>query len=107
MHLKIISPQSIIYEDEVELVQLPGAIGPFTILHNHAPIITNIEMGRIKIVDKNSNRLFIGVDSGFAEVSNNRITVLTDKEVSLDLFDKHGIIKNLTPRNTQIGRAHV
>jgi len=100
MYLEIISPQRILYADEVELVQLPGSAGAFTVLYNHAPIITSIDMGRIKIVDKNSNRLFIGVDNGFAKVSNNRITVLTDNEVPLSLFDKHGIIRNLTPGDT-------
>ena len=102
MFLKIISPQSVIYEDEVELVQLPGSVGPFTILHNHAPLIAKLDKGRIKIVDKNSIRLFKGVDSGFAEVSNNTITVLTDKEVPLSLFDKHGIIREPTPCDTPI-----
>jgi F-type H+-transporting ATPase subunit epsilon len=78
MVLKVISPQEIIYEGEVVLVQLPGSMGSFEILHNHAPIIARIDHGKLKIIDEQRNKFYLEVNSGVVEVKDNHIIVLTD-----------------------------
>ena len=77
MFLEIISPQSVIYKGEVDLVQLPGKMGSFEILTNHAPLIALLEEGKMKIIDPNRNQLYIDIPGGVVRVEDNKITVLT------------------------------
>ena len=78
MHLEIISPDKKIYEGEVKSVKLPGSQGSFGVLNNHAPIISTLGKGQIKIVDEKENTKFFNVKSGVVEVINNKITVLAE-----------------------------
>ena len=73
--LKIFTPDGVLYDGEVESVTLPSEKGPFTVLLNHAPIISSLIKGNIeyKVDDESSSR--IDVDSGFVEVKNNVVTV--------------------------------
>jgi F-type H+-transporting ATPase subunit epsilon len=78
MHLEIASHEKIIYEGEVALVQLPGAMGSFEILKNHAPLVAVLEKGKVKIIDKERNMFYVEIPGGVVQVVNNRITVLTE-----------------------------
>jgi F-type H+-transporting ATPase subunit epsilon len=78
MLLKVISPENYIYEGEIVLVQLPGSMGSFEILHNHAPLIARIDKGKLKIIDESRNKFYLEVNSGVVEVKDNNIVVLTD-----------------------------
>ncbi len=76
MFLEIISPEKTVYSGEVVLVQLPGVMGSFEILKNHAPMIALIEQGKAKIIDENRKLFYLDVNEGIVEVKNNRIRVL-------------------------------
>ena len=78
MHLEVISPEKSIYEGDVVLVQLPGKMGSFEILNNHAPIIALLEKGTMKIIDSERNKVTLDIEDGVVEVQNNQILVLTD-----------------------------
>jgi len=55
MNLEITTPDKTIFEGEVSLVQLPGIDGSFELLNNHAPMISALKKGKIKIKDKGNN----------------------------------------------------
>jgi F-type H+-transporting ATPase subunit epsilon len=76
MEIEIIAPDKKIYSGKIKLVKLPGASGSFEVLKNHAPIISTLEKGQIKIIDLNNEVEYFDVASGVAEVFNNKITVL-------------------------------
>ena len=78
MLLEIIAPDQELYSGEVDLVQVPGSKGSFEILKNHAPIISTLEKGKIKIVDQNGRTTFFEVDGGVIEAKNNKIIVLAE-----------------------------
>ena len=75
MFLEIITPDKKLYEGEVIAVQLPGSAGSFEILKNHAPLISTLEAGTIR-VRSNQEELRIPVAGGLVEVLNNKVTVL-------------------------------
>lgn len=75
--LEVISPERQLYKGQVVLVQLPGAMGSFEIMYNHAPLMAILEKGRLKVIDEERNKLYIDIDSGVAEVRNNHIVVIT------------------------------
>jgi F-type H+-transporting ATPase subunit epsilon len=78
MTLEIITPDKLIYSGKVKLIQLPGSKGTFEILNNHAPIISTLSKGKVKVVEDSGNELFFEVDGGVIENKNNKIIVLAE-----------------------------
>ncbi|WP_075603313.1 ATP synthase F1 subunit epsilon [Saccharicrinis aurantiacus] len=78
LNLEIITPEKIIYSNDVGLVQLPGINGSFTVLKNHAPIVSNLEKGTIRVIGKNGKEHFFECTSGIFECRNNKATIIMD-----------------------------
>lgn len=78
MYLEIITPDQKIYSGDVISIQLPGADGSFGVLNNHAPIISTLISGKIKIVEDKQDPKFFNVKGGVVEVLNNKIIVLAE-----------------------------
>lgn len=77
MKLEIISPEKTVFSGEVESVTLPGAIGSFTILENHAPIVSSLDNGKV-IYKNNGEENELLIKGGFVEVKNNIVLVCID-----------------------------
>ena len=78
MFIEIISVEKKLYSGEIKLVQVPGSKGSFEILKNHAPIISTLDKGRIKVLDTEGKQEFFEINSGVIEVANNKIVVLAE-----------------------------
>lgn len=78
MFLEIITPDKSVFSGQVKLVQLPGTKGTFEILNHHAPIISTLEKGKIKVVDANNQELFFEIDGGVVENKDNKIIILAE-----------------------------
>lgn len=78
MFLEIITPDKKVFEGEIKLVQLPGSKSSFEILKNHAPIISTLEKGTIRVVQKNGEEKRFNVDGGVIENKANKIIVLVE-----------------------------
>ncbi len=76
MLLEIITPDKELYKGKVNSVTVPGSKGSFEILKNHAPIISTLEAGKIKIVDKDNKEIYVELSGGAIEVENNKLTIL-------------------------------
>ncbi|HEY5461964.1 MAG TPA: ATP synthase F1 subunit epsilon [Hanamia sp.] len=78
MTLEILTPEKKIFSGEVYGVQLPGISGVFEVLEKHAPIVSALKAGKLKILkDKNSTTQYT-IQGGFVEVINNKTTVLVE-----------------------------
>ena len=78
MILEIISPDKKLFEGEVKSIILPGIDGSFGILDKHAPLISALKKGEIKITDKASKDQTVPVNGGVVEVLNNKVIVLAE-----------------------------
>ena len=78
MYLEIITPDKKVFEGEVKLIQVPGSKGAFEILKNHAPIISTLDKGIIKIKDVNNEEQLFEIDGGVIENKANKIIVLVE-----------------------------
>ncbi len=78
MHLDIITPETTLFAGEVSLVQLPGINGSFEILDNHAPLISVLKEGKVKILDSQKQTQFFDVKGGVVEVLFNKVLVLAE-----------------------------
>ncbi|MDA8956123.1 ATP synthase F1 subunit epsilon [Flavobacteriales bacterium] len=78
MLLEIITPEEKIFEGEVNSVQFPGSDGKFEVLNSHAPIISSLVKGEIRVIDSNNNSSNYPINGGVIEMQNNKIIVLAD-----------------------------
>ena len=74
MVLEIISSEQILFQGEVESVTLPGALGSFTVLENHASLVSTLDAGTIEYVTAGECHS-VPVGGGFVDVDNNRVAV--------------------------------
>ena len=70
IRLRIISPVKLLLDEMVDEVTLPGTLGPFVVLRNHAPIISSLEQGEISYL-REGERFSCPISSGFVEVKDN------------------------------------
>ncbi|UZR95527.1 F0F1 ATP synthase subunit epsilon [Chondrinema litorale] len=77
MYFELITPDKKAFEGEVIGVKMPGVNGSFEVLNNHAPIISNLEKGELRVTASNEQKFF-EIESGIVEVLNNKIVVLTE-----------------------------
>jgi F-type H+-transporting ATPase subunit epsilon len=95
MHLEIITPETKIFAGEADAVQLPGLDGSFQVLNNHAPIISGLAAGTVKVdlttafeadektskhiqTDSNPNVIRVEIKGGVMEMLNNKVVVLAE-----------------------------
>lgn len=78
MTLEILTPDRKIFSGEVYGVQLPGISGLFEVLDKHAPLVSALKAGSLKILKDKSNTASYTIQSGFVEVLNNKTTVLVE-----------------------------
>ncbi|MDZ4759369.1 MAG: ATP synthase F1 subunit epsilon [Bacteroidota bacterium] len=75
MILEILTPDKALFSGEVESVMLPGSLGVFEILNNHAPIVSRLKAGTVKITSKEGIQNF-EIKGGIVEMLDNKIVVL-------------------------------
>jgi F-type H+-transporting ATPase subunit epsilon len=78
MKLQIITPDKEVFSGEVISVRVPGSKGSFQILVNHAPIISTLDAGNVKIVDHEGKTSDLPIGGGVIEVKNNNIIILAE-----------------------------
>ncbi len=78
MYLEIITPEKKIFEGEIERIRLPGSKGSFEILRGHAPIVSTLEKGEIRVIDQNNEKLTWNIEGGIVENKTDKIIVLLD-----------------------------
>ncbi len=84
MTLEILTPEKKIFSGNVQGIQLPGIEGLFEVKDRHAPLVSALGKGKLKIFrDRNSFENY-SIQGGFVEVLNNKVTVLVEGAQSLD-----------------------
>lgn len=78
MNLEILTPEKKLYSGAVYGVQMPGTTGLFEVLERHAPLVSALKAGRLKILKDKHNFSYFDIQGGFVEVLNNNVTVLVE-----------------------------
>lgn len=76
MNLTILSPEKEIFSGAVKSVKVPGSAGQFEMLDNHAPIVSSLAKGEVRVVKDNGDRVSFQVEGGFVEMLNNEVSLL-------------------------------
>ena len=91
MYLEIITPEQTLFKGDVESILFPGSHGDFQVLNDHAPIVSNLAKGKVKIIGKmtiredvkdrfefNEKQTILEIESGTVEMNKNQVTLLVD-----------------------------
>jgi len=85
--VEIVAPDRVVYKEQVTAVSVPGTLGGFQVLHSHAPLLSSIEVGVIKVRDQGGRDLLFSTGGGFAEVRDNAMVVLVESAERADEID--------------------
>ena len=100
--LSIISAESKVFEGKVENILVPGMVGDFLVLSNHAPCISSIRPGFLEFSEGTSDKQRYFVSGGIIEVNNNMVSVLVDSAVSGDKVVKEDITNLISEVNDRL-----
>jgi F-type H+-transporting ATPase subunit epsilon len=78
MKLEIITPDKELFSGDAKALVLPGIDGELGVLENHAPLVTTLKKGKIKVTDSTNKEQFFEVNGGVFEVANNKATILAE-----------------------------
>jgi F-type H+-transporting ATPase subunit epsilon len=115
LYLEIVTPERLMVGQEVEIVEAPGSVGEFGILPGHVPFLTTLGHGEIRYAIGGTTR-FVATSGGFAEVLDNKVTMLVEtaefeEEIDLDRARKAReraelALKTLTFDSAEYHRLH-
>ena len=100
--LSIISAESTVFEGKVENILVPGMVGDFLVLSNHAPCISSIRPGFLEFSEGTSDKQRYFVSGGIIEVINNNVSVLVDSAVASDKIAKEDINNLISEVNDRL-----
>jgi F-type H+-transporting ATPase subunit epsilon len=86
-HFELVSPEKLLYSGDVEAVVVPGIEGQFTVLKDHAPVMTVLKAGIVEIDETPTKKTKLFVRGGFADVAGHGLTILAELAKPLEDFD--------------------
>jgi len=87
IRLEIVTPEAALYSEDVNMVTLPGVEGQMGILPQHARLMTQLVPGEL-IVNKGGHDDFMAVGEGLVEITNERVSIVTNMAIALDKIDE-------------------
>jgi ATP synthase, F1 epsilon subunit (delta in mitochondria) len=85
--LEIVTPKRVVFNAQVNSFSAPGAMGGFQVLHSHAPLLSNLTIGEVKVIDVEGKEIHYATSGGFVEVRNNKVVMLADTAERSDEID--------------------
>jgi F-type H+-transporting ATPase subunit epsilon len=76
--LELVTPERLMFSEQVQAVRAPGIDGSFGVLAHHAPLLTELTTGMIKVTLSNGGEEFIATTGGFMQVSRDKVIILAD-----------------------------
>ncbi len=86
-HFELVSPEKLLFSGEVEAVVVPGIEGEFTVMKDHAPVMTVLKAGIVQIDETASKKTKLFVRGGFADIAGGGLTLLAEYSAPLEQFD--------------------
>jgi|WetSurMetagenome_2_1015567.scaffolds.fasta_scaffold251038_2 F-type H+-transporting ATPase subunit epsilon len=87
LQLEIVTPRRVVFKGDVTSFTAPGVVGGFQVLHDHAPLLSSLKIGEVKIKEGSGAEFHYAVSGGFVEVCENRILLLAETAERADEID--------------------
>ena len=85
--LEIVTPQRVVYDGSVVSFTAPGTVGSFQVLYNHAPLLSSLRAGEIKLANDRGAAMSYATSGGFVEVNANKVILLAETAERSDEID--------------------
>jgi len=85
--IELVTPERIMFSEEVQAVRAPGIDGSFGVLAHHAPLLTELTVGLIKLTLANGQDAYIATSGGFLQISHDKVIILADSAELSDNID--------------------
>ena len=85
--LEIVTPKKIVFSGDVTSFSAPGVVGGFQVLKSHAPLLSNIAVGEVKLIDVSGTESRYATTGGFVEVHDNKVIMLAETAERSDEID--------------------
>jgi len=86
-HLEIVTPKRVVFKGEITSFSAPGVEGGFQVLHSHAPMLSSLKIGEVKITESSGTEFKYAVSGGFVEVRDNKVVLLAETAERTDEID--------------------
>lgn len=87
LELEIVSPVNFVFQGKVKSISAPGTSGGFQILYNHAPFVSSLTIGKVKIEKEDGSEKIYSISSGILEVSKNKVSVIAEAIEKVEEID--------------------
>lgn len=94
LEVKVITPDKVVYEGLADSLVIPGKDGYFGVLPNHAPMLSALDIGELKIRNE-FQEYYYAIDGGFCEVRKNRVIIVTSSAQRADEIDDNTVLTSL------------
>src|SRR5437764_7704217 len=101
--LELVTPERVLLSDEVKAVRAPGIEGSFGVLAGHAPLMTALTLGLIKVEYPNGDLEYIATSGGFMEVNREKTTILADTAERAEAIDIARAEANISRAREHLG----
>ncbi|MCS7176980.1 MAG: ATP synthase F1 subunit epsilon [Candidatus Kapabacteria bacterium] len=105
LDVDIITPRGTVFQGKAVAVTLPGTVAPFQVLYQHAPILSTLEPGVLKILLPDLTPVYYAIGSGFVEVLHNHVAVLVESIVAGEEIDLQQAAQRLQSARAQLNAA--
>ena len=85
--LEVVTPERVAYSGQVFSLQAPGSEGSFGVLAGHIPLLTSLQIGRLRFVEEGGGEILMAVSGGFVEVGREQIAVLAETAERIEEID--------------------
>ncbi len=90
--LEIVTPEKMVFSDKIEEVTIPGAEGEFGVLRGHEAFLSAVDIGELNYI-KDGKKTYYSVNTGYAEVTSSKVTILIETAERSDGIDKERALK--------------
>jgi F-type H+-transporting ATPase subunit epsilon len=101
--LEIVTPEKMVFSGKIDEVTIPGTEGEFGVLRGHEAFLSSVDIGELNFI-KDGKKSFYSVNTGYAEVTASKVTILIETAEKSDYIDKDRALKAKDNAETRLGQ---
>lgn len=105
LNFELVSPERLLMSAQVRQVNVPGSEGDFGVLPDHAPVISTLRSSVLEVIEEDGNSRRIFVRGGFADMADNRLTVLAEEATDLADIDRADLEQQIKDAGEDVADA--
>lgn len=103
LRLEIVTPEKMVFSGKIEEVTIPGTEGEFGVLRGHEPFLSSVDIGELNFL-KEGKKTHYAVNTGYAEVTADKVTILIETAERADDIDKERAMRAKDKAETRLGQ---